>query len=485
MAKTHLSRRAILLGFVLGLAAGSFATLLLRNGSSAHLVDPADPSDHMAELALDHVLPEVWLEHVPLHEAAAKISQLSGVPIEIDNKALSDAGISPAMPVTVRLRNAKLASVMEELTRPTNNRDVLSWNAQRQSLRIATDGTDPGCVVRIYDINEFLGDAKPTYANDDPAIMHAESRQVRIPIEYAGQELAIEEITKLVQETVAPDTWRESGGSIGRIHELSGRLIVTQTIRNHRAIRMLLAQLRNGVNSTALPPPTPEPRTLRWQDTVQQWVPTDSSVAELKLRTIVPQFRVDQQTPAEALAQIARQWDAPATLAPSVERTLPKGMKISFALRNVTGYDALHAMLQAIALTQDPGDDSTFVAALFWGVDGGLILVAPREDIPQELLVTRSYDLKDWLGRDAALGMRREELAEQVERFISESIAPPPGLELTSVRGIAAVFGDRVVVTQTWENQERIRRMINQLHDAVRTAQPSKEPSATQPGIVQ
>src|SRR6201999_3081572 len=57
------------------------------------------------------------------------------------------------------------------------------------------------------------------------------------------QEL-VEQITKLITDTVAPESWRDSGGTIGSIRELQGQLIVTQTPENQKALVNLLEQLR-------------------------------------------------------------------------------------------------------------------------------------------------------------------------------------------------------------------------------------------------
>src|SRR5439155_4614282 len=54
----------------------------------------------------------------------------------------------------------------------------------------------------------------------------------------------VEDITKLITETVAPDSWRDAGGTIGSVRELSGQLIVTQTPENQRLLQGLLEQLR-------------------------------------------------------------------------------------------------------------------------------------------------------------------------------------------------------------------------------------------------
>src|SRR5439155_2391569 len=54
----------------------------------------------------------------------------------------------------------------------------------------------------------------------------------------------VEEITALITQTVAPDSWRDAGGTIGSVRELQGQLIVTQTPENQRLLQGLLEQLR-------------------------------------------------------------------------------------------------------------------------------------------------------------------------------------------------------------------------------------------------
>jgi general secretion pathway protein D len=59
------------------------------------------------------------------------------------------------------------------------------------------------------------------------------------------QEL-VDQIIKLVTDTVSPDTWRDAGGSVGSLKELSGNLIVTQTPENQHSLVTLLEQLRES-----------------------------------------------------------------------------------------------------------------------------------------------------------------------------------------------------------------------------------------------
>jgi general secretion pathway protein D len=62
--------------------------------------------------------------------------------------------------------------------------------------------------------------------------------------ERKSREELIEQITEIIQEQVDPDGWRDAGGDTGRIQELNGNLIITNTARNHSEIEGLLTQLR-------------------------------------------------------------------------------------------------------------------------------------------------------------------------------------------------------------------------------------------------
>jgi len=50
----------------------------------------------------------------------------------------------------------------------------------------------------------------------------------------------------LIQETVVPDAWREAGGSVGAIRELSGQLIIIATPQMHEQIAKLLHLIRES-----------------------------------------------------------------------------------------------------------------------------------------------------------------------------------------------------------------------------------------------
>ncbi|HEY8668337.1 MAG TPA: hypothetical protein VIL86_16930 [Tepidisphaeraceae bacterium] len=55
-----------------------------------------------------------------------------------------------------------------------------------------------------------------------------------------------DQIIKLIQDTIQPESWKDCGGDIGSIRELRGRLIITNSVDNHRQVAMLLEELRKG-----------------------------------------------------------------------------------------------------------------------------------------------------------------------------------------------------------------------------------------------
>ena len=55
---------------------------------------------------------------------------------------------------------------------------------------------------------------------------------------------AIETIVRLIAEHVAPDMWRDAGGTIGSIREFNHRLLITATPEMHAEIAALLELLR-------------------------------------------------------------------------------------------------------------------------------------------------------------------------------------------------------------------------------------------------
>jgi len=65
-------------------------------------------------------------------------------------------------------------------------------------------------------------------------------------LQLDSQSLGLEIVSE-IQDSVAPDTWVDSGGSIGAISFSDETLVITQTPQNLRRIHKLLDSLREDV----------------------------------------------------------------------------------------------------------------------------------------------------------------------------------------------------------------------------------------------
>jgi len=64
-------------------------------------------------------------------------------------------------------------------------------------------------------------------------------------------ELQMDDLVKMIVDTVATDSWRDSGGTTGVLRVSKHKLIVTQTPMNHRQIRSVLKMLREQPRDAA------------------------------------------------------------------------------------------------------------------------------------------------------------------------------------------------------------------------------------------
>jgi hypothetical protein len=109
-------------------------------------------------------------------------------------------------------------------------------------------------MTRVYDVRDLLVQI-PDYPYkgelgvpiDKSVVVVADSPPSTQPhrTPTSKEELA-DNLIDLIKETIATDTWRDNGGSLGAIRELGGQLIVTQTLENQKLLESLLSQLREA-----------------------------------------------------------------------------------------------------------------------------------------------------------------------------------------------------------------------------------------------
>jgi beta-lactamase regulating signal transducer with metallopeptidase domain len=187
------------------------------------------------QAALQRVVPELRFEGVTFGDVVQFIRDICKVNIVVESKMLEAAGIDRSAPVTMNLRRITLEQALEHLLKDIGGGTVLlDYMIDKGAIVISTEEALAGRVKTVfYNVQHLMvgPDGKP----------------------LAGEQLAakMKSLTKIIQDFVASDTWRDNGGSVGGIAEFNGKLIITHTPKHHQQIAWLLDKL--GENPTTVP----------------------------------------------------------------------------------------------------------------------------------------------------------------------------------------------------------------------------------------
>lgn len=198
-------------------------------------------------------------------------AQVSGLNIDIDWESLELIGVDRETPVTLKLTNVTLETVLDRVLAKVSDPGVpAGWAVNDGILTIASDEVlRRNTLLEIYDIRDLLIDI-PDYTNAPQFDLNSAFQNTgggrggggggsgRSPFTQTGQQGGgpgggvqrrtrdemITEIVDIITSNVDYDGWQENGGETGSIREFNGNLIITNTPKNHRAIIGLLRKLR-------------------------------------------------------------------------------------------------------------------------------------------------------------------------------------------------------------------------------------------------
>ena len=230
--------------------------------------------DRAVEAELDRTLPELSFDGVGFSDVIEFMRDVSGANIFVNWKALDTAGIDRNAPVTAKLRNVKFSKALQVVL------DSLSTGTTKVGYTVddgvitisAGDDLSKNTILRVYDIRDLIiqipdfddapdfslnstsnntsqnpsgsGTGGPQAGGVTNNIFGGNGATGGAQEQTQSRQDLVDSIIKLITSTIAPDSWRDAGGSVGSITELSGQLIVTQTPENQRALVGLLEQLR-------------------------------------------------------------------------------------------------------------------------------------------------------------------------------------------------------------------------------------------------
>ena len=202
-------------------------------------VAPPDPRpDHQP-------LDTVDFDHVRLADALVVLGPKAGLNVVSDWD--SDTAAWADMPVTLHLRRATFAAVIDALNVQVNGpfHDIpLAWDERDGIVRVTTRPrleNDPrDVVVRVYDVQPILAQIPAT-----PAVTNQSSRfTVTNQTQFNGDDDPGYQLVQLVKSNVAPASWIDAGGNVGSLQFWAGQLIVTQSKYNQRGVAAFLRLLR-------------------------------------------------------------------------------------------------------------------------------------------------------------------------------------------------------------------------------------------------
>jgi hypothetical protein len=198
---------------------------------------------------------DLLMEAVPAEEAFIELSQIYGANICPNWTAMETAAIEKDKEVTVRLSavtlHQALRCVLDELG---GGQADLAYEPYDGLVQVSTkEDLSRVTTIRIYDISGLLGESRPIEHEELEAAMirqgYDADSPVRREVEAAESLSGCDLILYLVRSLVDTESWRETGGNVGKA-ECAGRLlIVAQTPTAHEEIYLLLITLGNALNA--------------------------------------------------------------------------------------------------------------------------------------------------------------------------------------------------------------------------------------------
>jgi hypothetical protein len=435
------------------------------------------PKPSPAEAALDRVLPEVQIVDVPFDQALERLKALSGVELAADWEELeatvttSGSLFQRQRPVRLQAHEIRLSDALAALL-AQHDHDISFAPDGARVLISGRGALQKKVFMRCYPVRELV-----------PRDVGPPAPMVRIGGVISGIDAPAwpdeaqrgQDVVELVESVVEPETWLTNGGSTAHARYFAGHLVVLQTWEGHRQVEELLRGLRQAAAGPARPA---LPELLLWNERQRQWLPAGADPAERALRIVLAEVRLDAATLPAAVDELARLARANILLdhAALGEIGFDAGRTLQFRLYGVTLYRALEAVVEGFGTEE---------RLLDFTLQGGAIVVTTHDKAECQG-VTRVYDLRDWPqaaawaqgGKVNGAGVYPStwaEATEELAKAMMEVVDPDSWRDNGGRAGDMRLGAQRLIVTQTWRNQEKVRRFL----DAMRAAPPG--PAAAPP----
>lgn len=248
---------------------------LTRRRQSDQQISDTDINKKVREL-LDTELDQLNIEGVSLKKTIDNLQtkmreKMPSANIEVNWNALRTGTqeVRSDKEITVNLRNVPFRKALSTvLMEASDGSGILGYTIDAGVITISTkdDLNSPKYqVVRVYDIREMLvqsnntgsapalnistttttvsSDSSSSSGGNDSFNNDNTSTDTGAGANDRSRADIVTEITDTIKATVAPNSWVDTGGTIGSIRELNGQLIVNQTVENQVQVYSLLQKL--------------------------------------------------------------------------------------------------------------------------------------------------------------------------------------------------------------------------------------------------
>lgn len=424
--------RILLLGFVTGVA----LTAAIVRRPAAPMPPPDGPPPSFAERELERTIARVDMTDVPFDRAVQDVRTLTRAEIAVDDKALEEDGFDRTTPMTMHGTDVLLWQMLDRISAAApshplgfeivNGRIVLTTESRLEAHRTA----------RWYDVRDVLLSPTPIPTGPTYSLLAPPT-----DVQLAWEKDRAESLVRLIEDEIAPDSWRDNGGSIGSIGYLAGRLLVVQTWANHHAVQQALRELRRPL---PLAPPVPE---KRWSEIRKQWiVPGTEATLEAAIEKPIAEIDFHDIPFDDAIEELRQRSGANIRVS---RGSLPANTSVSLHLRSVSLSTALDALFA----------EPIAGVAMGYTVNDGIVVISTRE-AAEKNVVTRMYDVRDLAPTGQASS---EERLELLTRLIEDSVSPDTWKDNGGNVGYIRAWGGWLLVGQTWPNQARTARVLETL----------------------
>ena len=195
-------------------------------------------------------------------DVVAFLEQATGANFDVQWESLRQIGVEPSTRVSLKLQGVPakvvLERVLKRLSKDSHSQAEFSVDQGIVTIASAED-IRRQVTTTTYNITDLL--IVPTNTTDIPTVdlqqiydaatarnNRADPFAAKVADNHeqglTPRHERVRKITDLIQTTVSPESWRDNGGDVGSLNELSGILVVKQTPKNHREIQGLLSKLR-------------------------------------------------------------------------------------------------------------------------------------------------------------------------------------------------------------------------------------------------